>query len=96
MQTNINVGQGARRTNHPRFSPRPLREVLAGRATSLFYPSPLAGEGRVRGNKKRGITEQGNNFTLYPSSVCSDFVRQTTSPARGEVKRQAALRLLNY
>ena len=66
MQTNINVGQGARRTNHPRFSPRPLREVLAGRATSLFYPSPLAGEGRVRGNKKRGITEQGNNFIIYP------------------------------
>jgi len=40
--------------------------VLAGRANSLFYPSPLAGEGRVRGNKKRGITEQGNNFIIYP------------------------------
>ncbi len=46
-----------------------------------FFPSPLAGEGRVRGDKK------GNNFTNTPSSVCPDFVRQTTSPARGEAKR---------
>ncbi len=45
------------------------------------FPSPLARKGRVRGDKK------GNDFTNTPSSVCPDFVRQTTSPARGEAKR---------
>ena len=56
----------------------------------IFYPSPLAGEGGRRpgeGYTKKDITEQGNNFVDYPSSVCSDSVRQTTSPARGEVKQ---------
>ena len=53
-----------------------------------FFPSPLAGEGRVRGDKK------GNNFTNTPSSVCPDFVRQTTSPARGEAKQLGGFTLI--
>ncbi len=59
----------------------------------IFYPSPLAGGPRLTGKRpgegytKKDITEQGNNFVDYPSSVCSDSVRQTTSPARGEVKQ---------
>ncbi len=57
------------------FFPRPLREVLAGRA-------------KVRG------TEQGNNLIIYPSSVCWNFVPQTTSPARGEDKRQGGFTLI--
>ncbi len=57
--------------------------VLAGRATSLFYPSPLAGEGRVRGNKKRGITEQGNNFIIYPLIGFECLRTQNHFPRRG-------------
>ncbi len=60
--------------------PSPLAAAHRTDGLSLF-PSPLAGEGRVRGDKK------GNDFTNTPSSVCPDFVRQTTSPARGEAKR---------
>ena len=60
--------------------PSPLAVAHRTDGLSLF-PSPLAGEGRVRGDKK------GNDFTNTPSSVCPDFVRQTTSPARGEAKR---------
>ncbi len=74
MKTNINIDQDARRTDHARFSPRPLRERVT--------------EGRVRG------TEQGNNFIIYPSSVCWNFVPQTTSPARGEDKRQGGFTLI--
>ena len=64
MQRNINVGQGARRTGHARFSPRPLRERVAG--------------GRVR-----GITEQGNNFIIYPLIGFECLRTQNHFPRRG-------------
>ncbi len=70
----------AHQTNGLSLFPSPLAAAHRTDGLSLF-PSPLAGEGRVRGDKK------GNDFTNTPSSVCPDFVRQTTSPARGEAKR---------
>ena len=45
--------------------------------------SPLAGEDARRAGE--GDIKEKSYFT--PSSVCSDFARQTTSPARGEVKQ---------
>ncbi len=49
-----------------------------------FIPSPLARKG---GRRPGEGCKKGNHFTNTPSSVCPDFVRQTTSPARGEAKR---------
>ena len=47
--------------------------------------SPLAGEDARRAGE--GDIKKSPYFT--PSLVCSDFVRQTTSPARGEVTQRA-------
>ncbi len=49
-----------------------------------FIPSSLVGEGGRRPGEEY---KKRNNFTNTPSSVCPDFVRQTTSPARGEAKQ---------
>ena len=66
MTPNFMSGLHLTYKQHGGFTPALAIPVLAVRANSLFYPSPLAGEGRVRGNKKRGITKQGNNFIIYP------------------------------
>ena len=61
-----------------------LRQVSPDLQTTVLFPSPLAGEGGWRPGEE--YTKE-NNFITHPSSVCWNFVPQTTSPARGEVKR---------
>ncbi len=73
------------------FIPSPLVGGPRRTGGSSLFPSPLAGEG---GRRPGEGCKKGNNFINTPSSVCPDFVRQTTSPARGEAKQLGGFTLI--
>ena len=78
------------------FFPSPLAGCLCWTIAFSFIPSPLAGEGGRRPgegatSRKWATSCEGDKKGLSyysPSSVCSDVIRQTTSPARGEVNER--------